>query len=266
MNKITIVNDQINKLNLNKSIDVNFCKKECLFGINKLILEIKKNTSLNIEIKLEELSKLEVIIKVIDNKKLNLNVYTTGLGGKIQYKYELGTNSICDVTKFSSVYNIKEMVIANLNNEYSELNYNFKTICTTTEKYDFMIYHKENNTISNIKNNGVNINEGKLNYQVSTFIPKNIKGAIANQFNRIINLTDNKCEIKPNLYIDSYDISANHSALIGKFSDEEMFYLKSRGIDEDSAIKLLINGFLLSGIESKEINKKIIKIINKYWR
>ena len=266
MNKITIVNDQINKINLNKSIDMSFCEKECLFGINKLIIEIKKNTSLNIEIKLEDISKLEIVIKVLENKTSNLNIYTLGDSGKIKYKYELGKNSICNVTKFSSVSDIREMVIADLNNEYSNLNYNFKTICTNQEKYDFMIYHKYNNTVSNIKNNGVNIKEGKLNYQVSTFIPKDIKGAIANQFNRIMNLTDNKCEIKPNLYIDSYDISANHSALIGKFSDEEMFYLKSRGIDEESALKLLITGFLLSGIESKEIKNKIIKTINKYWR
>ena len=89
---------------------------------------------------------------------------------------------------------------------------------------------------SNIKNNGVCIERGNIIYQVSSFVPKEITGCIVNQNNRIINLTDNKCEIKPNLYIDSFDVEASHSALIGKFSDEEMFYIQSRGIDYNNAL------------------------------
>ena len=82
----------------------------------------------------------------------------------------------------------------------------------------------------------------------------------------IINLTNNKCEIKPNLYIDTSDVEASHSALIGKFSDEEMFYIQSRGIDYETALKLLITGFLTSDINNKKIIENINKNINKYWR
>jgi Fe-S cluster assembly protein SufD len=97
-------------------------------------------------------------------------------------------------------------------------------------------------------------------------VPKEITGCIVNQNNRIINLTNNKCEIKPNLYIDSYDVEASKSALIGKFSDEEMFYIQSRGIDYNNALKLLITGFLTSDIKNKKIISNINKNIIKYWR
>ena len=70
----------------------------------------------------------------------------------------------------------------------------------------------------------------------------------------------------PNLYIDASDVSASHSALIGKFSDEEMFYMQSRGIDKDTATKLLISGFLTSDITDKKLLKEINKNIDKYWR
>ena len=79
-------------------------------------------------------------------------------------------------------------------------------------------------------------------------------------------MTNNKCEIKPNLYIDCDDVEASHSALIGKFSDEEMFYMQSRGIDYENALKLLITGFLSSDITDKNILNKINKNIKKYWR
>ena len=70
----------------------------------------------------------------------------------------------------------------------------------------------------------------------------------------------------PNLYIDSHDVEASHSALIGKFSDEELFYLQSRGLDIKSAEKLLVTGFLTSNITNNRILKIINKNIYKYWR
>lgn len=266
MNKIIVVNDKIKNISISKSIDLNFVKKESEFGINRLIINIKRNTSLNLEINSNKIAKLDILINVLKDKKLNLNIITKGKELKIQYKYELGQNSVCNINKFNDVKNIKEMIITNLNAENSKINYNFKTISTSYEKYDYMIYHNTSKTISNIKNNGINIKEGTIIYNVSTFIPKNVKETSANQYNRIINLTDNKCIIKPNLYIDSYDVEANHSALIGNFSDDEMFYLNSRGIDNKNATKLLIKGFLLSGVNVKETRNVINKTINKYWR
>ena len=66
-------------------------------------------------------------------------------------------------------------------------------------------------------------------------IPENKIGCVANQNNRIINLSDNKCEINPNLLIEENDVEANHSAHIGRFSNDEMFYLQSRGFPKSSS-------------------------------
>ena len=84
-------------------------------------------------------------------------------------------------------------------------------------------------------------------------------------FDVIINLTDNKCEIRPNLYIDEYDCNANHSALIGGFSKQELFYLQSRGLSINDANRLLINGFLLSDFDNVKMIKEIKNNINEYW-
>jgi hypothetical protein len=71
-------------------------------------------------------------------------------------------------------------------------------------------------------------------------------------------------EKKTYLFIDEYDCIANHSAHIGKFSDEEMFYLNSRGINDNDAIKLLITGFLTSNVD-EYVKTKINDAILKYW-
>jgi Fe-S cluster assembly protein SufD len=126
-----------------------------------------------------------------------------------------------------------------------------------------MIYHNYKNTISNIINKGVNILDGTLTFNITGIVYNKVVDCVINQNNRIINLNDNKCSINPNLLIDENDVEANHSALIGKFSDKELFYLMSRGIKKEIAINLLIKGFLTENILEKE---KIEKIIDKYWR
>ena len=266
MNKIKIVNDNLEKVSVDDSIQIEYYQKEGLFAINEIKINIIKNTTFDILLNLKVDSRLNFTINIKDNINVNLNILTKGSTGKVQYKYNLDSNSCCNVFKFQDVDSIKEMIIVNLNGIKSNFDYNFKTISNKKETYDYHIFHNEVNSISNIKNNGVCIQDGEIIYQVSSFIPKDIKGCIANQSNRIINLTNNKCEIKPNLYIDCNDVEAKHSALIGKFSDEEMFYIQSRGITYDEALKLLITGFLVSDIKDKNILKEINKNIEKYWR
>lgn len=266
MNKIKVVNDNLEKANVSKYIQVEYYRKECLFAINDLKINVSKSSYLDIEVILKEDSKLNFNINIDPNVKLNLNIITKGNLGKIQYKYTLSENSFCNVNKFQNVDSIKEMIIVNLNGINADIEYNFKTIANNKETYDYHIFHNYKNTISNIKNNGVSIKDGNIVYQVSSFVPKDVNGCIVNQNNRIINLTNNKCEIKPNLYIDSHDVEASHSALIGKFSEEEMFYIQSRGIDYNNALKLLITGFLTSDIDNKLIIKEINKNIDLFWR
>jgi len=55
---------------------------------------------------------------------------------------------------------------------------------------------------------------------------------------------DNNSSIKPNLLIDEFNVDARHAATIGKFSEEEIFYLMTKGITKKEAVELLIKGFL----------------------
>lgn len=53
----------------------------------------------------------------------------------------------------------------------------------------------------------------------------------------------------PNLEIETGDIEgAGHASATGRFNDEHIFYLQSRGISEEEARKLVVRGFLLEVI------------------
>jgi Fe-S cluster assembly protein SufD len=63
--------------------------------------------------------------------------------------------------------------------------------------------------------------------------------------NKNLVLTDGaRADAVPNLEIETGEIlGAGHSASTGRFDDEQLFYLRSRGISEDEARRLVVRGF-----------------------
>lgn len=249
MNRIIISNNQFDIKN------IEYKYKEDL--INKLKLKIIKNTKL--ELIIDKEIKLDVNIELLDNVKLDLVVIKKNKT-KILTKYKLNNNSILNITEISDSNFINERNIIDLNGINSKINFILKTVCKDNEKYDIVVNHNNKNTISDIITNGVNIS-GNLYFTVTSYVVKGNKNCIVNQQNRIINLTDKECLIRPNLLIDEVDVTANHSALLGTFKDEELFYMQRLGLTKEKANKLLIEGFIKSNIKTTLANH-----FKKYWR
>jgi len=255
MNKILLTNNEI-KYELDDKIEYEYIDDL----INKLKIKVVKNTKLELKIDNIEEIKLNIEFEIMDNIKLELVEIKNNIKTKILNKYNLNKKSTINIIKAYDVLSINEKNIVNLNNENANCNVILKTVSKNTEKYDFTINHNSSNTISDITTNGLNVS-GNLNIMVTTYIPSGNKDCIANQQNRIINLTDKECVIKPNLLIEEVDVTANHSALIGSFKDEEIFYLQRLGISYNDATKLLIEGFI-----KNKIPEKIANNFKKYWR
>jgi len=233
---------------------------------NKFIITYKltilKNTNLVLDLDLTLENKFMLIIDILPNVTLSLTEIKRGNKIKWQTKANLNANSVLNLTKLNDMDYISESCVFNLNDENANVNLILKTVSYNLEKYDINTFHNAKNTISNIITNGLNIDNGKLNFIVTTNIKKGYSGCAANQTNRIINLTNNHCKIQPNLLIDEFDVTANHSALIGSFSDQELFYLKRLGISHDDCLGLLTKGFMLN-----RINEKLgEQLFSKYWR
>ena len=233
-------------------------------GVYNINIKITNDTDLVIECMGSDDLKIDICVNVLKDVKANIYEYKQGGNYKFQYKYYLEENGYLNIERVYDVNNINEMTIINLNCENARVNYNLKTVSKNNEKYNYLVYHNAKKTVSNIINNGVNILDGKLEFNVSSFVPNDIKKCDVNQSSRIINMNSNTCAIKPNLFIDEEDVVANHSALIGTFSFDEIFYLMSRGISKKDADSLLTEGFLMKGINFYK--EELKEIISKYWR
>lgn len=263
LNKI-IVSDKDIIFKLNDNI-----KYKILSDENDLIkiisLDILNSDKLKIEYNIKEEIKINFIINIQKNVELKLIDEKIGFNIKSKYNYKLCENSNLIINKINDTENIREYDQVDLNGVNSKTEYVLKTISNTLEHYDIIVNHNAKETTSDVITDGINIQDGTIVLNVTGIVPKGCISTLVNQVNHIINLTNNKCQINPNLLIDEMDSSANHSAHISNFSDEDLFYLESRGINKNDAFKLLIKGLLMNNILDEE-NEYIDKIIKKYWR
>lgn len=77
------------------------------------------------------------------------------------------------------------------------------------------------------------------------------EGTDTYELNRNLVLTDGaRADSVPNLEIETGEIvGAGHASATGRFDDEQLFYLQSRGIDEAVARRLVVRGFFASIVQ-----------------
>jgi Fe-S cluster assembly protein SufD len=258
MNRITINKDIVTELD--ETIDVNLDECHEFFGVCKIVITPICDTKLEIVYNVSEF-KADIIINLGENINFELFELRESDNVKVKYEYNLDRMSNLKVSKFYDASKVREFDKVNLNGEGAYVEYILKTIASDKQDYNLTLCHNAKGTISKVINSGVNVT-GSINFNVEGIVPNGISGCELNQNNRIITFNDNVCRIDPIFLIDENDVVADHAALIGRFSDEELFYLKSRGIDHNNAIKLLVKGFLLDGIDDDRLDN----IIKKYWR
>ncbi len=262
MNKLRVMDDDISFVSEDGNIKCDVFSATKFLNVKSVKIKVIKDTDLVIESRASS-SKIDICVNVMEGVNLNIYEIKRGKDYKFQYKFYLEMNSHLNIEKICDVEDAQEMTLFNLNGEGASVHYNLKTISKSIEKYIFMVYHNANKTVSYINNNGVNIKNGKLEFNVSSFVPNNVKKCDVNQSARIINNTDNTCVIKPNLFIDEEDVTASHSALIGTFSYDELFYLMSRGICKRDAEMLLTKGFIMKNINYHK--DELLEMVDKYW-
>ena len=104
--------------------------------------------------------------------------------------------------------------------------------------------HLGKNTKSTIISKGISALKGKNNYRGLVKISKNADNA--RNFSQCDSLLiGNECSANTFPYLDTKNKSAKveHEATTSKISDQQLFYIRQRGLDEEHAISMIVNGF-----------------------
>ncbi|HEX6514517.1 MAG TPA: SufD family Fe-S cluster assembly protein, partial [Nocardioidaceae bacterium] len=113
-------------------------------------------------------------------------------------------------------------------------------------EHRLFVDHNAPRTRSNVDYKGALQGEGAHTVWIGdVLIRKVAEGIDTYESNRNLVLTDGcKADSVPNLEIETGEIEgAGHASTTGRFDDQQLFYLQSRGIDEDEARRLVVHGF-----------------------
>ena len=123
------------------------------------------------------------------------------------------------------------------------------------------IHHKFPNCESNEIYKGVLLDHGKAVFNGKVFVERPAQKTNAFQQNNNLLLSDNaQVFAKPQLEIFADDVKCSHGCTVGQFDPESLFYLRSRGISEDSSRKLLVEAFMFD-VTQKITNEPVKQYI-----
>lgn len=107
------------------------------------------------------------------------------------------------------------------------------------------VVHASPNTSSKIVSKSISKNGGRASYRG---LLKVAKGAHHSRSSVVCDALlldpDSRSDTYPYIEIDEDDVSVGHEASVSKIGEEQLFYLMSRGIDEDEAAAMIVGGFI----------------------
>ncbi|MFD1418241.1 Fe-S cluster assembly protein SufD [Companilactobacillus keshanensis] len=146
-----------------------------------------------------------------------------------------------------------------------------KVVAITTgeqvQGIDTKVTNYGKHTIGHILQHGVILQKSTLTFNGVGHIVKGARGSDAQQESRVLMLSRKaRGDANPILLIDENDVTAGHAASVGRVNEDQMYYLMSRGIDEKTAQRLVIRGFLssvISEIPEKDVRASLTQMIER---
>ena len=180
-------------------------------------------------------------LKATLKKGATLNIYNVATTYKSAELNE--TVELCDV---DATCNILNVLLVGENAKFTS---------------NIFINHLEKHTTSDFQNYAIAVDNATMILNNNAKIIQGASKSVVRQKAKGLTLSQTaKIKAMPNLYIDEYDVIANHAASIGSISKEDLFYLMSRGLEERDAAKLIVLGFvqpLLDHITDESLRKEI---------
>ncbi len=120
-------------------------------------------------------------------------------------------------------------------------------LCKADEKVNFRVvmHHKASGCHSTQLFNGIAGGSAEVNFDGTIVVAPDAQKTEAFQENHNIVLTETaKVNTKPQLEIYADDVKCSHGATVGQLNEDELFYMRSRGIPEAEARTLQMLSFL----------------------
>ena len=107
------------------------------------------------------------------------------------------------------------------------------------------VYHNAPDTKSTIESKSISKDGGRTNYRGLVHISDGAENSSTNvECDALMFDNDSTSDTMPYMEIQESQVDVAHEATVGKIGDEDVFYLQSRGLDDDDAKQMIVAGFI----------------------
>ena len=105
--------------------------------------------------------------------------------------------------------------------------------------------HAADETTSNIVAKSISVGQGRSTYRGMVHIPRHLKGCRNNtECDALLINTNSRTDTYPAITVRGAENSVQHEASVSKVSEEQILYMRQRGLTEGQAMSLAVNGFV----------------------
>ncbi len=105
--------------------------------------------------------------------------------------------------------------------------------------------HAADETTSNIVSKSISVGQGRATYRGQVHIPKHLKGCKNNtECDALLINPKSKTDTYPAISVRGNRHATQHEASVSQVSENQIFYMKQRGLSEAEAMSLSVNGFI----------------------
>jgi Fe-S cluster assembly protein SufB len=107
------------------------------------------------------------------------------------------------------------------------------------------IWAKASNTSATVTSKSISKNGGRTSYRGLVRVDPGCKNVHVNTVcDALLMDEDSRSDTYPTMQVDAKDVNVGHEATVSKIGAEQLFYLTSRGISQDEARLMIVNGFI----------------------
>ncbi|NKB88928.1 MAG: Fe-S cluster assembly protein SufB [Acidobacteria bacterium] len=107
------------------------------------------------------------------------------------------------------------------------------------------IYHAAPRTTSRITSKSISKAGGRSSYRgIVKVLPDAVGSKVAVECDALLMDENSRSDTYPTMEIAEEQVQVEHEARVSKVGDEQLFYLMSRGLTEEEALVMVVNGFI----------------------
>jgi len=121
---------------------------------------------------------------------------------------------------------------------------------------DSKVWHRAEHTTADLVTRGVIDDHARSVYEGVQDVGREAWDTSSYQRENTLMLSDeSEADASPKLIINNHDTEASHSATVGQIDQEDLFYMVTRGVPEQTAKNMLVEGFFVPVLEEVDVDE-----------